>query len=219
MCVADRPVDRHAALKARHRRAILDAAAPLMDDVGIGGFSVEELAQRADVSRRTIFNHFPSLSDVEITVCSERFDEAMGVFAASSVGRRHAEGGSVFDDVAEALRSMDLISPMGYLLRVLTPESLVSRQIAVMFSLAVKSMSQRLSADLKGRHPAADHLAVDLLVASLMAGIPVLADAWAQATGGIDDADSRRVFADLLERFICAMGEGFSSNAVFDRTS
>ena len=178
----------------------------------------EGCAQCIDVSRRTIFNHFPSLSDVEITVCSERFDEAMGVFAASSVGRKRDHDGTVFDDVAKALRSMDLISPMGYLLRVLTPESRVSRQIAIMFSLAVKSMSQRLSADLKERHPDADSLAVDLLVASLMAGIPVLADRWARDTGGIDDAESRRVFADLLERFICAIGEGFSSSAVFNPT-
>jgi len=51
-------IDRRAALKAKHRAAILQAARDLVDERGGRGFSVDELAARADVARRTVFNHF-----------------------------------------------------------------------------------------------------------------------------------------------------------------
>ncbi|MGW6228038.1 helix-turn-helix domain-containing protein, partial [Cellulosimicrobium cellulans] len=63
--------DRRAALRARHRRAIVDAAASLMEENGGARFTVDELAARADVARRTIFNHFASLDDVVVEVCED----------------------------------------------------------------------------------------------------------------------------------------------------
>ena len=63
--------NRFAALKARHRRAILDAAKELISEGGAARFSVDQLAERADVSRRTVFNHFASIDDVVTTVCTE----------------------------------------------------------------------------------------------------------------------------------------------------
>ena len=54
-------------LKARSRRSILDAATALVIERGGPTFTVEELAERADVSRATVFNYFPSVSDVLVT--------------------------------------------------------------------------------------------------------------------------------------------------------
>ena len=56
--------DRRAALKERSRQAIVQAAAELMDETGGTAFTVDELAERADVSRRTVFNHFASLEEI-----------------------------------------------------------------------------------------------------------------------------------------------------------
>src|SRR5699024_10253535 len=63
--------DRREALRARYRRAILDAAADLMDQSEGAAFTVDTLAERADVSRRTVFNHFASVEDIVIEVFSE----------------------------------------------------------------------------------------------------------------------------------------------------
>ena len=63
--------DRRTELKARYRQAILDAADSLICERGKPQFSVDELAERADVSRRTVFNHFSSLDDVIMTTCTQ----------------------------------------------------------------------------------------------------------------------------------------------------
>jgi AcrR family transcriptional regulator len=207
--------DRRAALKARHRRAILDAAAALLDEHGIGGFSVDDLAERADVSRRTVFNHFATLADITTTVCTEFFDEAM----------EHAGGPppdaapSVFDDVSDALRAMDFISPMAYLVRVLRTDQGATDQLSPSFTSAVSGLGDRFSSEIRQRHPAADPFAVDLLVGSTLAGLLVVAHRWAEATGGADDDESRRTFSTMLEGMLTAVGSGFASESVFPRTA
>ena len=54
------PEDRREAVKYHNRRAIIDAAAALAAERGLGRFTVNDLADRAGVSRRTIFNYFAS---------------------------------------------------------------------------------------------------------------------------------------------------------------
>jgi len=73
-------VDRRSALKARHRQAIVDAARRLIDAHQGPRFSVDELAAEADVSRRTVFNHFDSLDDVILAACTEILDAVVASF-------------------------------------------------------------------------------------------------------------------------------------------
>ena len=73
-------VDRRGALKARHRQAIVDAARRLIDARQGPRFSVDELAAEADVSRRTVFNHFDSLDDVILAACTEILDAVVASF-------------------------------------------------------------------------------------------------------------------------------------------
>ncbi len=44
----------------RTRRALVDGARSLTADHGLAGFTVEQLCERAGVSRRTFFNYFPT---------------------------------------------------------------------------------------------------------------------------------------------------------------
>jgi AcrR family transcriptional regulator len=46
--------------KRERSRRILEAAAALMQEKGAAGVSLEEIADRAGVVRRTLYNHFPS---------------------------------------------------------------------------------------------------------------------------------------------------------------
>jgi len=62
------------------RRAIADAAFDLARSVGPGGFTVDQIAERAGVSRRTFFNYFHSAEDA-LTVRMDGFlDLALAVF-------------------------------------------------------------------------------------------------------------------------------------------
>ena len=49
-----------ASRRDRTRRAILDALAGVIVDTGGLGFSVQQVAERAGVTHRTVYNHFPT---------------------------------------------------------------------------------------------------------------------------------------------------------------
>ena len=110
-------VDRRSALKARHRQAIVDAARRLIDARQGPRFSVDELAAEADVSRRTVFNHFDSLDDVILAACAEILDAVVASFREAASASVHDVGGvaTVFEEIVDAVRSTDLPQLTAYL--------------------------------------------------------------------------------------------------------
>ncbi len=63
------------------RRAILGALAEVVADSGVLGFSVQEVADRAGVTHRTVYNHFPTrnaLNDAFGVHVEERLAETLG---------------------------------------------------------------------------------------------------------------------------------------------
>jgi AcrR family transcriptional regulator len=66
------PVGRREQNKIDTRRSIADAAFDLARSVGPGAFTVDQIAERAGVSRRTFFNYFPSAEDA-LTVRMDGF--------------------------------------------------------------------------------------------------------------------------------------------------
>lgn len=201
---------RRAALRARHHRAIVDAAAALMRETGGTSFTVDELARRADVSRRTVFNHFESLDDIVTTVCGEILGTVFDSLEAHTVPDPDA---TMFDELAHALRTTDLVTPIAYLTRVLGKDAgdELSPRHAALIGRAFTDVSARMSAEMLRRHPDADALDVQLLVGSLMSGALVLQAHWQQATGGVDTPASRRVWADLVERLLTAARTGYGA--------
>ncbi|GAA1407964.1 TetR/AcrR family transcriptional regulator [Oerskovia paurometabola] len=225
-------VDRRAALKARHRRAIVDAAAALIGESGGTRFSVDELAERADVSRRTVFNHFASLDDVVTEVCSEvvgaALDRLDAIASDQQVGRdqqrqRDQQAGpphdvTLFDEVADALRSTDFVTPLVYLTRVLGDEGGPSPRRAYTLIKVFADVSMRLTAALAASHPDADPFDVELLVGSLMSGLIVVYLRWVDVTGAVDDPTSREAWTVLLERLLDATRTGHEPVASSRRT-
>ena len=213
-------MDRRAQIRERHHRAIIDAAGALLDAKGADGFTVDELANQARVSRRTVFNHFASVDDIVIAVCSEVLGDVVDTFesrVSAPVGETHT---GVFDELAGALRSSDLVTPIAYLTRVLrTPDDEPSQRQAVVLLRAFTEVSERLSAEMLRRHPEADELTTRLLVSSLIGGLVVLHTHWLAATGGSADAESRAVWDDLLDHLIRRTGDGYASTARLGATS
>ncbi|OCI33184.1 TetR/AcrR family transcriptional regulator [Oerskovia enterophila] len=211
--------DRRAALKARHRRAIVDAAAALIGESGGTAFSVDELASRADVSRRTVFNHFASLDDVVTEVCSEVVGAALGRLDAlsTSADPAHADA-ALLDEVADALRATDFVTPLTYLTRVLGDEGGPSPRRALTLIKVFAEVSTRLTTGLASSHPEADPFDVELLVGSVMSGLIVIYLHWVEVTGAVDDVDSRETWSALLERLLDATRTGHASVASSRRT-
>jgi AcrR family transcriptional regulator len=210
MLPAPHAPDRRAALKARHRRAIVDAAAALMDERASSRFSVDELAARADVSRRTVFNHFASLDDVVIAAASDILGDVV-----DELGARAGAAGpdaDVLDQMAFATRAEHLVPLMARLVRMLGGEAeagtaLPAREAALVqrtFAL----LDERLTAAVVRGRAEADDLEVELLVVAFMAGALMLFRRWYAATGATDDARSRGLWDELLGRLTVLLRRG-----------
>ncbi|WP_459974512.1 TetR/AcrR family transcriptional regulator [Nocardioides pyridinolyticus] len=70
----------------------------LTDERGLDGFTMDDLAEAAEVSRRTLFNYFPGKVDAVLGAHPELPEDALATFRA---GGPHGE---VVDDVAELAR-------------------------------------------------------------------------------------------------------------------
>ena len=198
------PIDRRAALKARHRRAILDAAHTLIAEGH--RFSVDELAERADVSRRTIFNHFASIDDVVTTVCTEMLGAAIAGFRTTVTSGARA---SMFEDVAEALRATDVPGIIAFLWRALGGFAPGDPRATQIFHATFTRTSEEMGRELARRYPEADPLDAGILVSSLMNGTVVVATHWLVVTGADTDPGSRDLWKQLLERLIDTVRTGY----------
>lgn len=91
---ADRP-NRQARKRLATRQKISDVATRLFFKRGFDGVKIEEIAEAADVSRMTVFNHFPRKEDMFFDLNDEGREELL-----ESLQSRHADTPPV-----EALRS------------------------------------------------------------------------------------------------------------------
>ncbi|MDI6102639.1 TetR/AcrR family transcriptional regulator [Actinoplanes sp. NEAU-A12] len=198
------PPDRRAALKARHRRAILDAANALITE-GVR-FSVDQLAERADVSRRTIFNHFSSIDDVVTTVCTEMLGDAIAGFRTTVTSGQRA---SMFEDVAGALRATDVPGIIAFLWRALGGFAAGDPQATNIFLATFQRTSEEMARELARRYPDADPLDAAILVSSLMNGTVVVATHWITVTSAATDTGSRDLWHQLLDRMITNVRTGY----------
>ena len=211
MISLDAAPDRRADLKARYRQAILDAADSLIRERGKPQFSVDELAERADVSRRTVFNHFSSLDDVIMTTCTQVLSATVDEFRAATASTPLGDGrrDGLFDEITTALRAIDLPPVVAYLAGVLTVEGENGRSRHSIGDVFTRTTEQ-FSAEIAGRTSAIDEFEVSILVSSVMNGIAIVSAHWLARTGGTLDASSRTVWYELLDRLIVTIRTGYA---------
>jgi AcrR family transcriptional regulator len=202
--------DRRAELKARHREAILDAADSLIRERGKPQFSVDELAERADVSRRTVFNHFGSLDDVIMTTCTRLLSAVVDEFRAATKATPAGDGTLValFAEITSAVRAIDLPTVVAYLWGVLAADGESGRSPHALGDVFTRATEQ-LSCEIADRNHAIDDFEVAILVSSVMNGVAVVSGHWIARTGGTLDESSRLVWDDLLERAIGSIRAGY----------
>jgi len=198
--------DRRAALKAKHRQAILDAADALIAERGAPRFSVDELAERADVSRRTVFNHFSSLDEVVMTACTRVLTGAVDEFRAATAATPVGDGSraSLFAEIIQAMQGIDLPAVVSYLWGVLGDDGGDPRSHSLIQDVFTR-VTEQLSIEMAERSPATDPL-------------EVVARHWITRTGAVVDADSRDVWADLLDRVTTSIRAGYGPPPAGART-
>lgn len=200
-------VDRRRAVKARHREAILSAARGLVDEHGGPGFSVDELAERADVARRTVFNHFSSLDEVLIALCEsdilvvvEQFRTAFTAAPAPEQGP-----GSVFDSIARAARATDIPPVIVAVVRTLGVPGTKGAKRGMLSREALDRATGDLIEEIDRRSPGANPLGSELLVQFLTTGLVVIGRHWFRRTGGTLDDEGRRVWNELMDELLASL--------------
>ncbi|MEU6861550.1 TetR/AcrR family transcriptional regulator [Glycomyces sp. NPDC046736] len=204
MAATSDPVDRRAALKAKSRKAILDAAAGLMRARRSADFSVDDLAAAADVSRRTVFNHFASLEDIVTAVAGEMLADVLDHMEAQATS---AEPETVLGDLVAIASGVHLVPTIAYLVAIFGLDEHDDTRRAVLMQRAFHLFTNRMSASIATRHPEAEPLAVELLTAAFCGGLLGLVDRWIAATGAEDSPESRRAWDDLLADLTAVLRE------------
>ncbi len=214
--------DRREALKARHRRAIIDAAAALMTEIGGTDFTVDQLAARADVSRRTVFNHFKSMDDITLEV----FREMLGILLDNVDANLAAtvDETSMFERVSAALRATDLVTPITEFTRIFQSDDCGPAEIiaggdrelnprqAVLFERAIADLGTRIATTTLRHHPSADPFEVELMCGALIGGAMAVVRRWARETGGVNTPESRLAWGALLDRMILTYQRGLGAS-------
>jgi AcrR family transcriptional regulator len=203
---------REAASKRRRRARIIAAATELLDERGAGGFTVDEVAAKADVSRRTVFNYFSSMDALVIEVGTQMLSGLIVAFGESLPenpadapphveGARESQAG-VLADLVQVLRTVDLVAPMIRLTGAFGEGRPLDPRVAAIVQEALTRIVTLLSGKLCQRHPGAGRLEVELRVASLISGVIVLYGHWIEQTGLEDTPGSRRIWSELLRTMI-----------------
>ncbi|MCF7551333.1 TetR/AcrR family transcriptional regulator [Pseudonocardia sp. WMMC193] len=198
------------AQKARTHRALIDAALALTSRHGPEGLTVDTVAERAGVSRRTVFNHFATLDEILLAACTEVLDVLVDGFLAAAAA---APPGAptikaVVDDVVGAMRVTDLVGPMAYLTRALGGHHDDPR-VRGFVETAFGRCTRHLSAAATERYPTVDRLDVELAVGALLSGVLVLHGHWWERTGATDDAAARAEWDRLLDHLVSTLRKAF----------
>lgn len=205
------------AAKESRRRAIVDSALELARTHGRDGFSVDQLAELAGVSRRTVFNYFGSLNEVLLAAHSQVMDVLISEFqhrsAATPVGDGSAA--SVFAEMAHLLQEIELVTPMATLARLLGENFENDPDSAQLGCEVMRRTAGHLAADATKRGAKMDQVDIDLLVHSLFDGLVVINGHWMTRTGAADTTESRVVWNELLHRLIDTVRHGYASPRAF----
>lgn len=208
------PLGRREQNKIDTRRAIADAAFDLARSVGPGAFTVDQIAERAGVSRRTFFNYFHSAEDA-LTVRVDRFLElAIGVF------RRLPQDEPLFDSIIAAFietTRMEGLSQHGELFRMaaVNPE-LLRAQLH-----SWERAEVRIVEALRGRlGPDASDLYLNALVGCVLSCTKAAMRDWAAKTPGPGDGssagtgDSGAALEDRILAVLTMLRDGFADPTV-----
>jgi TetR/AcrR family transcriptional regulator of autoinduction and epiphytic fitness len=202
---------REAASMERRRRRIVRVATELLAERGVEGLSVDEVAARAEVSRRTVFNYFHSTEELLIAVGNVLLGEAIDSLRVDGPPVTDGTHADLLDDLAAMLRSIDLLDTMIRLTHILGPMGHQDARVLAVVRDTMLSVSDNLMTTARRRHPNVPELDVELLVSSLLGGLIVLHKRWSERSALADTPATRQLFDELFDRFIVQLRDGFAA--------
>lgn len=182
--VAMESPDGRGALREQRRAAIIDAARGLAAEHGAGGFTIDRVAARAGVSRRTVFNHFTGLDHLMVTVCEQILTEVTTNLLAgvdrgtTNLPEAPADGPAALDAVCQATRGVDLPTAIVTITQVVGGADVAHERADAISRTAFELVAGRLRERLQDRAPGLDPLDLELTLTLLTNGLNAIARRW-----------------------------------------
>jgi AcrR family transcriptional regulator len=208
---SDTKLSRRERNKAATRAAIAQAALDLVAEVGYENITIEMVAARADISRRTFFNYFSSLDEalnIQVTRALDRAIEALD---------DHAFTMPIVDATIHALHSIadqDFLSSVALLYSqgCTNPSLHANRLIA--WEEAITEMTRKLGQ----RLPNADPFAISVFSHSVLGACNAAFQHWFDTVDDLPtEADTARL-KDTLTQAIEIIKDGFPTIASINPT-
>lgn len=225
------PSDKREALKWYNRRAIVVAAAALARERGLSGFTVNDLAKEAGVSRRTIFNHFSGTEDAVLGSFTDSVSGLYGDFNDLIGARRFPDLSAALDAFADAAAQLDVIGTVCQAVFPFLPNTLTeasapdsptcvprrprklpaegSDELGLVALRATDSVNREIVGLLNNRVDDVDPFEAHLLGEYLITTMTVCVDRWFAATGGDLTDQTRKLWQDLLSHAMDSLRRGF----------
>lgn len=209
--------DGRGVLREQRRAAILEAARTLAAEQGADGFTIDRVATRAGVSRRTVFNHFTGLDQLMVAVCEQILTEVIadlltGVDRGTADLPAGTEGSrAALDAVCEAARGVDLPAAIVAITQVVGGTDVADERADGIARTAFELVAGRLRERLLNRAPDLDPLDLELTLILLTNGLSAIAGHWIHAHPDVDlevPADARADWDRLLDRLLLRLRVG-----------
>ena len=186
-------------MRAQNRDAIASAAADLVLRVGPSRLTVDELADRAGVSRRTVFNHFSSIEEAAFARVNDNFDRLVEDFAPDSAGTPETMSTRVSQALTEFVLRADVLEVIRD--SVATAGRMVDRQgMDTWGQASIERMIHRLVAIVESLYPQAPAMHIHILCRVLVQTICVaLHEALGDDGRGSSLAEARDKVREALE--------------------
>ncbi len=179
--------------KQRHHQALLEAAQQQLRSRPVPQITPAGIAAQAGLSRRTVFNHFPSTHALLVAAVADLLTEGSGGLVETS-----AHGPTPRETIGHVLASTDFAAPvfkLAALARGVDPQE--RSEIHVIVAEALRNRAHAASELLIRKYPQSDPAETEMLVGSVIGGFIALFRRWLQETGGDDTPDSRKRWHQL----------------------
>lgn len=178
------------------RQALLFAAEQHLLDRPGSDLDFSSLAQHVGVSRRTVFNHYPSRTELEAKVYA--------MWIADPLCRQIAgtpKQSGVADEIWRITMATDLfplVVRLSGAAEAAESDYLRCRNAALLQSLTLSV--RRVSTELSRKYPENGRVQTEMEVASFSGALAALYRVWLVRSRGMTEQASRRVWADLVTR-------------------
>jgi len=194
-------------IRAQRRQILIEAASDVLLARGRTRFRIEDVADRAGMSRRTVYNYFPTVRSLVIESAAELYGDLVeNLRVLPPADADIASGEAVLEDLISVIDRTDLARISAETNHVF--DGLRSEAVAAGALDVVTVLSEDLSAEFARRYPGYDTVEKDVIIASVLSGLAVLLLQWSAERAGTRSARSTRQWERVQRRFVDHMRTG-----------